>query len=220
MKRNKSYTVSVLIMAVLILAVAGPVWSLDTVITEAAVDLDGERAHVRTGETNLGNLITDMMVAVTDADVAITNGGGIRASVSAGPVTMENILEVHPFSNVIVTIEMTGAQIVAALEHGVSQYPEHWGGFPHVSGLAYVFDPDQPAGSRIQQVLYNGAPIDRNARYIVATNDFLAAGGDGFAMMEEASQMQEFMPLDAAMIQMASQHNPLYAEVEGRIITQ
>ncbi len=210
---NVSWVVLVLVLVVGIT----PVTALDTVVGETIVDLDGERAHVRTGETNLGNLMADMMLAVTDADLAFTNGGGIRTSVPAGPITMEQILEVHPFSNVIVTVEMTGRQILEALEHGVSQYPEHWGGFPQVSGFSFTFDPALPVGERIVSLETGGGTPDPDRTYVVATNDFLAAGGDGYVPFENAPLLQEFVSLDIAMIEFVRDYSPLNARVEGRI---
>ena len=108
---------------------------LGQVIGETAVALDGARENVRTGETNLGNLIADAMMYVTGADCAFVNGGGIRASIDAGDITKGDIISVLPFGNYIVTKRMTGADIKAALEQGSRAYPEPAGSFPHVSVL-------------------------------------------------------------------------------------
>ncbi|NLY85383.1 MAG: bifunctional metallophosphatase/5'-nucleotidase, partial [Tissierellia bacterium] len=113
----------------------------DVVVGVTKVDLDGERANVRTGETNLGNLITDVMRKSTGADIAMTNGGGIRASIPAGEVKIKDILTAFPFTNTLAVIEVTGEEILAAMEHGVNLYPEQAGHFPHVSGMTYKFDP-------------------------------------------------------------------------------
>jgi 5'-nucleotidase len=153
--------------------------------TEAA--LDGERANVRTRTTNLANLITDAMLEATGADVVIANGGGIRASIKAGDITLGDIYTVLPFDNTLTAIELTGAKIVAALEHGLSAYPAQLGGFSHVAGMTVKFDPAKPAGSRVVEVLVAGEPIVPDKLYILGTNDFMAAGGDGYVWFTESN---------------------------------
>ena len=97
--------------------------------------LVGDRAFVRTGETNLGDLAADAVRAATVADVALTNGGGIRSDIQAGDVTMKDMVTVFPFGNYVVTQKITGKALVEALEHGVRMYPESLGAFPQVSGM-------------------------------------------------------------------------------------
>ena len=150
------------------------------------VALDGERANVRTRTTNLANLISDAMLEATGADVVIANGGGIRASIKAGDITLGDIYTVLPFDNTLYAIELTGDKIVAALEHGLSAYPAQTGGFSHVAGMTVKFDPAQPAGSRVVEVLVAGEPIVADKLYILGTNDFLAAGGDGYVWFIES----------------------------------
>ncbi len=152
--------------------------------TEAA--LDGERANVRTRTTNLSNLITDAMREFSGADMVLTNGGGIRASIKAGDITIGDIYTVLPFTNTIVAIELTGDKIVSALEHGLSAYPAQLGGFCQVSGMTVKFDPAKPAGSRVLEVLVAGEPIVADKLYVLATNDFMAAGGDGYVWFTES----------------------------------
>ncbi|GAE44112.1 bifunctional metallophosphatase/5'-nucleotidase [Mesobacillus boroniphilus] len=117
-------------------------------IGKTDVTLDGERDQVRAGETNLGNLITDAMIDVSGAEIAITNGGGIRASIQKGTITKGDVITVLPFGNYIVTKMLTGSQIKEALENGVSAYPETKGAFPHISGMTFAIDTTQPAGMR------------------------------------------------------------------------
>lgn len=202
---------------ILVLVFGFQAQALETVVGETDILLVGDREHVRTQETNLGNLITDIMKDLTGADLAITNGGGIRTSVPPGEVTLENILDIHPFENIIVTVQLTGADIIAALEHGVSQHPTTWGGFMHVSGVRYTFNPTRPAGERIVSVLYQGEPIDPDATFVVATNDFIAAGGDDFTMIKEGELLEEFVTLDQALIQHFRENSPVNPMVEGRI---
>lgn len=171
------------------------------VIAKVPFKLEGEREDVRMRETNLSNLITDAMLKATDADIAITNGGGIRASIEAGDITKGDILTVLPFGNFICTIEISGQAVIDALEHGLNTYPELAGHFSQVAGINVAFDPNQPAGSRIISVnLSNGEPIDKNAKYKVATNDFMAIGGDEYTMFANNSAYMEYGALDEAVI--------------------
>ncbi|AZR72096.1 hypothetical protein BBF96_01025 [Anoxybacter fermentans] len=188
------------------------------VVGTTSVDLVGERALVRTQETNLGNLITDIMLAYCDADLVMTNGGGIRASIAKGDITIGDIYTVLPFDNTLVVLELTGAQIKAALEHGVRKYPKQNGGFLHVAGMTYAFDPNRPAGDRIVEVKIRGKDLDLNKIYRVATNDFLAAGGDGYSMFTEGTIVyQSGSYLRDLMVDYLREHGSVSPEVEGRI---
>ncbi|CAM3687049.1 choice-of-anchor I family protein [Marinicrinis lubricantis] len=198
--------------------------SQDEVLSEVvgATDalLDGERTTVRVKESNLGNLITDAMLMATGADVALTNGGGIRASIDQGDITKGDIITVLPFGNYIVTLEVTGADIVAALQHGAGDYPEPKGAFPQVGGITYAIDPSQPKGSKVHSVKVNGEPIDLNRIYVLATNDFIAAGGDEYTMFADDEITGHYPALDEAVISYIQSQNALAAAVEGRIIEQ
>lgn len=155
---------------------------LNVRVGSTSVLLEGSRGPSRTSETNLGRIITDAMLREADADVALTNGGGFRASIQPGDVTLRDIISVLPFGNIITTIEVTGADIVAALEHGTSSAPDESGGFPHVAGLTYTLDLDAPEGERVKNVVIGGVPVNLTRTYRLATNDFLAAGGDRYSM--------------------------------------
>ncbi|MEA4884775.1 MAG: 5'-nucleotidase C-terminal domain-containing protein [Clostridia bacterium] len=155
-------------------------------VGETPVILQGERADVRTRGTNLANLVTDAMRESTGADVAIANGGGIRASIQAGPITVGNVYTVLPFDNTLTVIEVTGDVLLKALEHGVEAYPKQAGSFAQVSGLTFSFDPAKASGSRILEVKVGGVPLEPTKLYTVATNDFMAAGGDGYTWFQQA----------------------------------
>lgn len=174
--------------------------ALAEVIGKTNVKLEGAREKVRVGETNLGNLITDAMLEISDADVAITNGGGIRDSIAAGEITKKNAITVLPFGNIIVTRTVKGADIQAALEHGTKPYPESNGGFPHVAGITFEIDMNKPAGQRVINVAVKGQPLDMEKDYLLATNDFLAAGGDGYTMLANKPVGNDFAALDEALI--------------------
>lgn len=192
---------------------------LSVTIGQSNVDLVGEREVVRAGESNLGNLATDAMLDITGADVALTNGGGIRASIPAGQISKGNILEVFPFGNYIVVLELTGEDIIKALEHGVDTYPEPAGKFPHVAGMTYKIDPSKEAGSRIVELLIDGKPVELNKTYTLATNDFLAVGGDGYTMFGDAPIVGEFEGLDEALIKYIEKIGVIDYQAEGRITT-
>ena len=156
----------------------------DVVVANVPMDLDGERAHVRTRKTNLSKLIVAAMTSESGADFTITNGGGIRASIEKGEVTLGEINTVLPFTNTIAVCEITPAEVYAALEHGYSMLPETNGAYSQTD-LQVVYSKTAPAGSRIMRVILDGKLLDRNDTttvYKVATNDFMAAGGDGYTM--------------------------------------
>lgn len=187
------------------------------VVGKTLVDLNGERANVRTGETTLGNLITDAMRTSTGADIAFTNGGGIRASIPAGDVTFGHIITSFPFTNTLAVIEVTGSELMAALEHGVDLYPEQAGHFPHVSGMTYKFDADKEVGQRIVEVTVGGEPLDLEATYRVVTNDFMAAGGDGYTMFEGKPFVAEGGLLSDVLVDYIKELGEVNPKVEGRI---
>lgn len=193
--------------------------ALDTVIGETEISLNGERQHVRTQETNLGNLVVDVIRYYTGADVAVYNGGGIRASADLGEITLEKAMEILAFNNEVVTLEVTGAAIIAALEHGVGSFGFVSGKFLQVSGLRFYVDPTRPEGNRVTSVYIRGEPIDSDATYTLATNDYLAAGGDGFTMLEQAEQIAVAERTDQQMfIAYLQAYSPVFPMVEGRIV--
>ncbi len=152
-------------------------------------DLDGE--NVRGQETNLGDLVTDIMRETAGAEAALINGGSLRTSIHRGPIKAKDIYAALPFDNYLVAIRITGRQLWDALEHGVSGLEDKAGRFPQVSGLGFSYSPGAPAGSRVKEVTVNGRPLDPEKVYLVATNDFLAAGGDGYLAFGEALKSGE-----------------------------
>jgi 2',3'-cyclic-nucleotide 2'-phosphodiesterase (5'-nucleotidase family) len=176
------------------------------VVAYTPVFLDGERNNVRTKPTNLGNMIAQAMVEATGADVAFTNGGGIRASIPAGDVTRGDIITVLPFNNTVVVVEVTGQDIYDALEWGYSRLPESNGGFPQTANMGIVYSRFSDPGNRIKRVLINGKVVDRNATYRLATNDFMAAGGDGYTMFNKPIVMYG-VGLDEVLTDYMVKHN-------------
>lgn len=191
---------------------------MNTVIGTAAGVLDGERANVRTKETNLGNLIADVLRLSTDADVAITNGGGIRASINEGDITKGEVFTVLPFGNRVFTVNVTGAQLKAALEHAVSGYPAQKGNFAQVSGLTFTFDASKPAYERVVEVKVAGEALDLDRMYKLATNDFMAAGGDGYTMLAEGvDPVDTGISMFEYVMEYMQNNSPVRATVEDRI---
>lgn len=187
------------------------------VVGKTDVELDGVREHVRGGETNLSNLITDAMLAASGADMAITNGGGIRASIDVGDITMEEIITVLPFGNYVIVKEYTGAQILAALEHGTANYPELAGSFAQVAGVTFTLDLNEEAGKRVKDVKIGGQPLDLEKTYKVATNDFMAVGGDGYTMLQEGNLVVELPGLDEVLIEYVKGLESIPSEVRPRM---
>ncbi|MGB4661566.1 MAG: 5'-nucleotidase C-terminal domain-containing protein [Mobilitalea sp.] len=182
---------------------------LSEVIGYSTVDLDGIREHVRAFETNMGDLATDAFRWATDADVAITNGGGIRASIEIGDITKKSIVTVFPFGNYVVTKNVTGEALLLALEHGASTYPEPLGAFLQVSGITFTIDATKEAGSRIKNAKINGVALDPKASYLLATNDFIIAGGDGYTMLADFAIANEFGSMEDVLYD--------YLEVKGDV---
>lgn len=205
------------------------------VVGHTDVLLNGTRAYVRTQETNLGDLAADaILAAAPGADFALTNGGGIRADVAIGDITRYDLFTVFPFGNMVATVDLTGAEVLYILEAGTFSCPEASGAFPQVAGITFEIHtynayegeyaaPTNP-GSRVKNVKINGQALDLNATYTMATNDFLAAGGDTYALLATnylESGVLIGVNLEDALIDYIStiQDNcASYAEAAGRIV--
>ncbi|MGR3805795.1 bifunctional metallophosphatase/5'-nucleotidase [Marinibacterium profundimaris] len=191
------------------------------VVAEAATEIVGAREECRAMECPMGNLITDAMLArVADQgiDVAIENGGGIRASIDAGPVTMGEVLTVLPFQNTLSTFQVSGAVLKEALENGLSQIEEGAGRFPQVAGMTYVFDASAEPGSRIVEVTVGGEPLDMEKTYGVVSNNYVRNGGDGYAMFKDAANAYDFGPdLADVTAEYLAENSPYTPYKDGRI---
>lgn len=152
-------------------------------IGSTATAMNTDRQMVRTGENAFGNLVADAMRTAVGADIGITNGGGIRAGREYAPGTVlqrRDILEELPFGNRTVLLEVSGADVLAALENGFGRIEDVAGRFPHVSGITVEYAPSRPSGERVVSVLVGDAALDPAASYLLATNDYMAGGGDGY----------------------------------------
>lgn len=184
-----------------------------TIYDPTETDADGNPIRlIRSQETNLGDLCADAYRAISGADIAFVNGGGIRDSIPAGDITYEQIIAVHPFGNALCVVEATGQEILDALEMSVRHVPDETGGFLQVSGLTFevntsvessvvVDDADmfvEVAGDRrVQNVLVGGEPIDPEATYTLASHNYmLKSGGDGYTMFADNVLLQDEVMLD------------------------
>ena len=174
----------------------------------------------------MGSLIADAMLwkAGEGYQIAIQNGGGIRASIDEGTVTMGEVLTVLPFQNALATFKLTGADVVASLEHGVSMVSEGKGQFPQVSGLKFDLDLNAPVGSRISNVMVDEGgtfvPIDPAKTYGVVSNDFMRNGGDGYALFRDnATEVYDFGPnLEQAVAEYIGMNSPMPPATHDRIM--
>lgn len=189
-------------------------------------------ASVRTQEMPLGNLIADVMLAAAApsdrAVAAIANGGGIRADLAPGEVRFEQALAVLPFGNTLVTVELSGAQLVAALDHGLTR---GGGAFPQVAGLKLEYCATLPCPAalhpqgRVTQLTVDGRPVDPAASYRIAVNSFMARGGDGYSMFKDACASGHYcrdsgvLDLDL-LVQEFKNHSPVVRQVEGRSVAR
>lgn len=195
---------------------------LETEVGFTEVDLRGNVLEPRRQETALSNLIADAMRYETGADIALINGGAVRSFIPDGPIRMRHVYEALPFGGPLVGLYLTGAELVEALEHGVSRYPLQWGGFLQVSGVTFIFDPERPAGERLLDVRVGGEPVDATATYKVVVNDFLAAGGNGHVTLSEArvwfgSDRGDGIGIQEAVAGYLRRVGPVAPQVEGRI---
>jgi 2',3'-cyclic-nucleotide 2'-phosphodiesterase (5'-nucleotidase family) len=167
---------------------------LGKVIGKTTVDLDSRIDTVRTGEARIGNLIADALRDSLGADLALTNGGGIRGNrvlVAGSTLTRKDILSELPFGNLAVLIELNGADLLMALESGVSGVEQKAGRFPQTAGLTIVYDPKAEGGKRLRSVAVGGKPVVPDALYRVATSDYMAAGGDGYAALSRGKVLSD-----------------------------
>ena len=165
---------------------------LDALLGTTATELDSRNATVRTGEAAIGNLFADAVRASAHADVAILNGGGIRGGKVYAPgttISRRDILSELPFSNRAVTLEISGAALRRAIENGLSLLPAASGRFPQVSGLTIAADTRRPAGRRVNAIRVGRQRLIDTKTYRVATNDYMARGGDDYTMFRDVQRI-------------------------------
>ena len=184
-----------------------------TIVDPTATDADGKPIRIiRSQETNLGDLCADAYRAMSGADIAFVNGGGIRTSIPAGDITYEQIISVHPFGNALCVVEATGQEILDALEMGVRNLPSENGGFLQVSGISFEIDMSVEStvetndkglfvkvsgARRVKNVMVGDAPIDPAATYTLASHNYmLKESGDGINMFADNVLLQDSVLID------------------------
>ncbi|MCL4189621.1 MAG: 5'-nucleotidase C-terminal domain-containing protein [Rhodobacteraceae bacterium] len=205
----------------------GPIEELKArVVATTAAPIDGSRDNCRARECEMGNLVADAILARAagqGVQIVFQNGGGLRASIDAGEVTMGEVLAVLPFQNTLATFQLTGAGVLAALENGVSDVESGAGRFPQVAGLSYAFDPAAPKGARVSEVNVREGdawvPLDPARVYGVAANNFMRAGGDGYRVFAtEAVNPYDFGPdLADVLAEYLAANAPFAPALDGRI---
>ena len=180
---------------------------------------------VRNSEQALGNIVADAMKTIGGADIAVTNGGGLRADVKVGDITRGDINSVLPFGNVLVIKEATPKALKEIMENGLQFAPGVDGRFPQISGMSVVYDQSGPVGGKVMSISISGKALDLNddmTIYKLATNDFMANGGDGYTAIAELATIAEIGSLDTIFEQyITSLPNKTItadvAKIEGRI---
>jgi 5'-nucleotidase len=208
---------------------AGPIQeSMAELVGETTDFIEGDRSVCRVMECSMGNLVADAMLdRVRDQgiQIAIANGGGLRASIDAGEITMGEVFSVLPFQNTLATFQLTGAGVLAALENGVSQVEEGAGRFPQVAGLRFTWNPAAEPGARVVSVEVDmdgtWQALDPEATYGVASNNFMRNGGDGYAVFaNEATNVYDFGPgLEEVAATYLGANSPYTPYTDGRIST-
>ncbi|MGH9882469.1 MAG: bifunctional metallophosphatase/5'-nucleotidase, partial [Pyrinomonadaceae bacterium] len=203
---------------------SGLLKQLSRKVGRTRVELNAASKPSRTQETNVGDFVTDAFRRATGSDVALMNGGSIRADALIGPgaITRRDILSILPFKNKVVKILVRGSVLRAALEHGVGRSREDSepGRFPQVSGIRFTFDASRPAGARVVDVTVNGKSLDDNRKYTLATTNFLAIdGGDGYSMFMEAPLLisPERAQLDSDILAKLISGRTIAPKTDGRI---
>jgi 5'-nucleotidase len=206
---------------------AKPIEELRHKVIGSTVDtIEAAREVCRVRECSMGNLVADAILDRTKGQgisIAIQNGGGLRASIGAGDISMGGVLTVLPFQNTVATFQLTGADVKAALENGLSQIDEGAGRFPQVSGIKYTFDKSKPPGSRLVSVTVQEGtefvPLDLDKTYGVVSNNYMRAGGDGYSVFaQKGKNAYDFGPdLAGVVADYLAAHNPYKPYTDGRI---
>ncbi len=197
---------------------------LDVVLGTTSTVLDSRRETIRAKESAIANLFADAIREATGADVGIMNGGGIRANRIYDPgtvLTRRDIQSELPFGNKTVVLEVTGQDIIDALENGFSEIEKGAGRFPHVSGIELQYDPSRSPGSRVVEVRMNGVVLDPDATFTLAINDYVAGGGDGYDVFEDKRRIVDEYAAVLMTVQVfdyIASRGTVSPEVEGRLV--
>ena len=205
----------------------GPIEELKAkVVAQSDAVIEGDRTVCRAEECAMGNLVTDAMldrVKGQGIDIAFQNGGGLRATIDKGEVTMGEVLTVLPFQNTLSTFQIKGQGLLEALENGVSQVEEGAGRFPQVAGMKFTWDPAAEPGKRIVEVMVgsdgNYMPLDPEKVYGVVSNNYVRNGGEGYKMFKvDAMNAYDYGPgLEVVVADYLAANGPYKPFVADRI---
>jgi len=201
------------------------------VVGIAGMSFNGNKEIVRYQESVLGNLVADVMLEAGKSEGAVatlTNTGGIRTNIGEGEVTMAELLMVLPFGNRLVVLDVTGRELVAALDNGLTQEGgESTGAFPSIAGMQVNYCAQQPCsealleGGVVTSLIIDGTAVEMDNIYKIATHDYLVSGGDGYTMLEEACQRGKCRNTDTPLVDLVAEefrnHSPVTQEIEQRI---
>ncbi|MBF2735662.1 MAG: 5'-nucleotidase C-terminal domain-containing protein [Betaproteobacteria bacterium AqS2] len=196
---------------------------MDREIGVSSTPLDTRRATVRGTEAAFGNLLADAMRAFADADVGLANGGGIRANreyPAGARLSRRDVFKELPFGNDLVKLRLSGADLLAALENGVSKVEDGAGRFPQVAGLSMDVDLSKPAGARVSNVFIGDEKLQESGSYTVATNNYMAGGGDGYDSLVNGEVLLDGDDTDlvaSILIEYIRANSPVAPQVEQRI---
>ncbi len=199
-----------------------------SIVGKTLVDLDAERTNIRTEETNFGNLVADAMLSKAStlkAQIAIVNGGSIRITIPVGDISLGQLQTAIPFNNDMVVFDLSGEDLVAALENGVSKVEDVEGRFPQVAGMRFTWVIGNEPGTRVRSVEVKTAdgyqPLDRSASYRIVTNRYMQEGGDGYTVFQKGTNVEYPGFIDYDVVREYIERNsPVNPKVEGRITTQ
>jgi 2',3'-cyclic-nucleotide 2'-phosphodiesterase (5'-nucleotidase family) len=193
-------------------------------IAATTVALDARGETLRRGESNIANFAADAVRIAMGTDMALLNAGGFRSDqvLGPGPLTRRDILALLPFQNPLLVLAISGAQLREVLEHGLDRRIVNGqsGAMPHVSGLRLMYDPALPKGRRIVELTAGGQPVTAEARYRLATSNYLAGGGDGYALLKGLPVLRpaEGSPVETDVLLQAMERAATIApQTDGRL---
>ena len=195
---------------------------LNKIIAYSNKTLSGDRLIVRQHENELGNFAANACKNITNADISIVNGGDIRTSLLAGPITYKDILAIFPFQNNIHVYEVTGNIIKEMLEHSVEFVPASFGGFLSISSnIQFIYNLSLPAKNRIKEIYINNELLDLEKKYSISMSSFIAAGGDDYTMLTNLKKLGEFDTIENIIIKYINEYGIQEKDYKlGRIITE
>jgi 5'-nucleotidase / UDP-sugar diphosphatase len=185
----------------------------DGVVGRTEVNLDGETDQVRTRETNLGNFVCDVLRSRSGADIAVFNGGGIRGSIPAGPVTLRDVLRIFPFKNTIVTATFSGRQLRQLIASAVENRRKFGGSFLQVSGMGYSIK-----GDKLVDLVVGDKKVNDSQKFTLATNNFVMSGGDRLEIRVQAKDVKNTgISVSDALVEHLKKFRSISPQQEGKI---